>query len=105
MTIAEPVTEIETATDLDDELKKLIKEETSPPWQCIVYDDSVNTIEYVTKVLGSYFGFSEETARAHTLEIHHNGQSVVAHGLKEDMKKHSKALRGFGLTAKPSKSH
>ena len=50
------------------------------PWICIVWDDPVNLMSYVTFVLIKVFGFSKEKAHDKMMQVHIEGRSVVATG-------------------------
>lgn len=69
------------------------------PWITIVWNDPINTQEYVVWVFKSYFGFSQPKAKKHMLQVHNNGKSVLASGVREQMERHVTALHGYGLMA------
>ena len=69
------------------------------PWVCLVWNDPVNLMSYVTWVFRSYFGYSEAKAQALMLDVHHKGRAVVATGPREQMERHTEALQGYGLWA------
>lgn len=53
------------------------------PWNVIVHNDPVNLMSYVTKVFMKIFGFSQERAEKHMMEVHKLGRSVVWTGERE----------------------
>lgn len=69
------------------------------PWQTVVWDDPVNLMNYVTFVFQSYFGFDRDRAEHLMLQVHNDGQAVVASGNREAMERHVMAMHGFGLNA------
>ncbi len=75
--------------------------ETRPvsPWACIVMNDPVNLMSYVTYVFQSYFGYSRAKSEKLMLEVHELGRSVVATGSREQMERDTAAMHGFGLWA------
>lgn len=69
------------------------------PWVCLVWNDPVNLMSYVTWVFRTYFGYPEAKATALMLDVHHKGRAVVATGPREHMERHTDALQGYGLWA------
>ncbi|WP_229116003.1 ATP-dependent Clp protease adapter ClpS [Parenemella sanctibonifatiensis] len=69
------------------------------PWVCIVWDDPVNLMSYVTHVFVTYFHYSKDKAHQLMLEVHNRGRSVVATGNREEMERDVQAMHGFGLWA------
>jgi ATP-dependent Clp protease adaptor protein ClpS len=69
------------------------------PWIVIVWDDPVNTMEYVTKVFMKLFGFSRTKAEKHMREVHFEGRSVVSSGTKEKAELDVFRLGEHGLLA------
>jgi ATP-dependent Clp protease adaptor protein ClpS len=72
---------------------------TARPWIVIVWDDPVNTMEYVTKVFMKLFGFSRTKAEKHMREVHFEGRSVVSSGTKEKAELDVFRLGEHGLLA------
>ncbi|MGF1482790.1 MAG: ATP-dependent Clp protease adapter ClpS [Opitutales bacterium] len=54
-----------------------------PPWQVVVLNDPVNLMSYVVMVFRKVFGYTQERARKHMLEVHHEGRSVLWTGARE----------------------
>lgn len=98
-----PDTEVEI--DFDAELKKLIQEETDVPWECVVHDDPVSTMEHVVRVFVDYFGFSVVKATKLMLKVHKEGQAVVAQGTLDEMETHMKAMHSYMLQSTVRKTH
>ncbi len=69
------------------------------PWNVIVYDDPVNLMEYVTKVIVKIFNYSREKAEVMMLEVHNEGRSVVWSGNKEIAELYIQQLHQAQLTA------
>jgi ATP-dependent Clp protease adaptor protein ClpS len=69
------------------------------PWKVVVLDDPVNLMSYVVLVFRRVFGFDEETARRHMLEVHEQGRSIVWSGLREKAEHFVFTLQQWHLTA------
>lgn len=70
-----------------------------PVWNCIVWDDPVNLMTYVTFVFTEYFGYSEPKARSLMLQVHNDGKAVVASGSREKIEMDVQAMHNYGLWA------
>jgi ATP-dependent Clp protease adaptor protein ClpS len=68
-------------------------------WRVVVLNDPVNRMSYVVMVLRRVFGFAEERARKHMLEIHETGRSVLWSGTREQAEAYVFALQQWHLTA------
>jgi len=66
---------------------------------CIVWNDPVNTMQYVTYVFQTHFGFTKEKATRLMLEVHNEGRSAVAMGTKDEMERDVTAMQAYGLWA------
>lgn len=73
-------------------------------WQCVVWDDPVNLMTYVTYVFTTYFGYSKEKAGALMLEVHNNGRAAVSSGAREQIERDVAAMHSYGLWATVEKS-
>lgn len=69
------------------------------PWQVVVWNDPVNLMSYVVHVFRRYFGYTAEKATTLMLQVHHDGQAIVADGPREVMEVHAQAMHDFGLWA------
>lgn len=69
------------------------------PWRCVVHDDPVNLMTYVTWVFRTYFGYPETKARSLMLQVHERGRAVVSSGGHEAVEADATAMHGFGLWA------
>jgi Uncharacterized conserved protein len=68
-------------------------------YRVVVLNDPVNLMSYVVLVFKKVFGFDEQTARKHMLEVHEQGRSVVWVGLREKAEAYAFTLHGWHLTA------
>lgn len=68
-------------------------------WKLVVWDDPVNTMEYVVYVFRKLFGYDKVKATRLMLEVHNNGRSVVADGPRERMEHDCYRLHHHGLWA------
>ena len=66
-------------------------------WRTVVHDDPVNTMDYVTWVFHSYFGFPVPLARRRMLEVHTLGRATVSTG--ERVEVDVTAMHSYGLRA------
>jgi ATP-dependent Clp protease adaptor protein ClpS len=80
--------------------------ETTPdnPWVCIVWNDPINLMNYVTHVFMTYFKYSKEKAEKLMLQVHQDGKSVVNTGSREEMERDVNAMHSYGLWATLQKS-
>ncbi len=68
-------------------------------WRVVVLNDPVNLMSYVVMVFKKIFGYSEQRARRHMLEVHEQGRSVVWTGVREQAEAHVFALQQWHLNA------
>jgi ATP-dependent Clp protease adaptor protein ClpS len=68
-------------------------------WRVVVLNDPVNLMSYVVMVFKKVFGFDEQTARKHMLEVHEQGRSIVWSGLREKAEAYVFTLQQWHLTA------
>lgn len=69
------------------------------PWNVIVWDDPINLMSYVVYVFQKLFGFSQEVATKHMMEVHNEGRSMVASADREKAEFYVSRLHGYGLQA------
>lgn len=81
--------------------KEQLDSETLPntPWVCIVWNDPVNLMNYVTYVFMTYFKYSKEKAEKLMLQVHNEGKSVVSSGSREEIERDVNAMHSYGLWA------
>ncbi len=78
-----------------------VESSTNPdrPWVTIVWDDPVNTMNYVTHVFMKVFGYPKPKANKLMLDVHNTGKAVVSSGPRERMELDVATLHGYGLWA------
>lgn len=69
------------------------------PWVTLVWDDPVNTMNYVTHVFATYFHYSKEKAERLMLQVHTEGKAAVSSGSREEMERDVAAMHDYGLQA------
>lgn len=76
-------------------------EEVRPdtPWVCVVWNDPINLMSYVSYVFQSYFGYPKKKAEKLMLDVHNKGRAVVSAGTREEMERDTTAMHGYGLWA------
>lgn len=68
-------------------------------WVCLVWDDPVNLMSYVTHVFSSYFHYERQKAERLMLQVHTEGKAAVASGSREEMERDCNAMHSYGLWA------
>jgi ATP-dependent Clp protease adaptor protein ClpS len=96
-----PGTETEeiVVPDTVEELLGGTDERLDVPWIVLVWNDPVNTFNYVTFVFQKLFGYSREKATRLMLQVHHEGRAVVASGTREKCEIDVARLHAYGLWA------
>lgn len=69
------------------------------PWIVLVWNDPINTMDYVTLVFQKLFGYSKAKAEQLMLDVHHKGRAVVSSGPKEKAEVDVFRLHEHGLWA------
>ncbi|HWS45504.1 MAG TPA: ATP-dependent Clp protease adapter ClpS [Acidimicrobiia bacterium] len=69
------------------------------PWIVIVWNDPINTFDYVTFVFQKVFGYGRAQARKLMLQVHYEGKAVVASGSREKCEADVAHLHAYGLWA------
>ncbi len=87
-----------TNTDLQEET--LLLTLTEEPYSLIVWNDEVNTFEWVISALIEICGHSQEQAEQCAFIIHHKGKYAVKEGSFDELKPMCDAItdRGIGAT-------
>ena len=80
------------------------RSEVETPWMCIVWNDPVNLMSYVTYVFQKHFGYDKKKAEKLMMEVHEDGRSVVSTGGREEMERDVQAMHEYGLWATLQKS-
>ena len=69
------------------------------PWVVLVWNDPINTMEYVALVFRKLFGFSKAKANELMLQVHNNGRAAVSSGPREKAEIDVFRLHEHGLWA------
>ncbi|MBN9644130.1 ATP-dependent Clp protease adapter ClpS [Corynebacterium mendelii] len=69
------------------------------PWMCIVWDDPVNLMSYVTYVFQTMLGYDRKHAIELMMQVHTEGKAVVSTGEKDKVEGDVKKLHTAGLWA------
>jgi ATP-dependent Clp protease adaptor protein ClpS len=87
-----------TRTSKEEEVDVLTSHEE--PCSLIVWNDEVNTFEWVIETLIQVCGHTNEQAEQCAMIIHTHGKYAVKHGIYEDLKPQCDAIteRGIGAT-------
>ncbi len=72
---------------------------TELPWIVLVWNDPINTMEYVAMVFQKLFGYSKAKANALMLDVHEKGRAVVSSGPREKAEIDVFRLHEHGLWA------
>lgn len=86
-------TQIERQEDMD------VLTETPDPFQIIVWNDDINTFEWVIETLIEVCGHSPEQAEQCAYIIHYSGKYAVKKGIYEDLKPKCEAILDRGISA------
>lgn len=68
-------------------------------WAVVLWNDPVNTMEYVSRVLCKSFGYTKAKAEEIMLAAHENGRATAWAGEQAEAESHCRALHGWGLQA------
>ncbi len=87
-------------TEVDEMVMTDVDVQTEPPCQLIVWNDEVNTFEWVIETLIAVCGHSQEQAEQCAYIIHYKGKYSVKEGFFEDLEPMCTAItdRGIGAT-------
>jgi ATP-dependent Clp protease adaptor protein ClpS len=87
---------------IPDTIEELLRDEDvrpDTPWVVLVWNDPVNTFDYVTFVFQKIFGYSRAKARKLMEQVHFEGKAVVASGAREQCESYVSRLHAYGLWA------
>ncbi|QXC63530.1 ATP-dependent Clp protease adapter ClpS [Aquihabitans sp. G128] len=73
--------------------------DTDLPWIVLVWNDPINTMEYVALVFRKLFGYSKAKAERLMLDVHEKGRAVVSSGPREKAEIDVFRLHEHGLWA------
>lgn len=85
--------------DLDEELHVETAQAANLPWLCIVWDDPVNLMSYVTYVFQTVLGYDKKRATELMMQVHTEGRAVVSSGERDKVEGDVKKLHTAGLWA------
>ncbi|MCS4490648.1 ATP-dependent Clp protease adapter ClpS [Corynebacterium sp. ES2794-CONJ1] len=85
--------------ELDEDLEVDIATSENLPWMCIVWDDPVNLMSYVTYVFQTVLGYDPKRAVELMMRVHTEGKAVVSSGEKDKVEADVKKLHTAGLWA------
>ena len=74
-------------------------DDLAPTYFVICWNDPVNLMVYVTHVFMKVFGWDEQKARKHMLEVHEKGKSVLVRESAEKAEFYVHQLQGYKLQA------
>ena len=77
----------------------ITESDVATPWDVLLWDDPVNTMEYVSKVLRKVFALSKEKAERLMMEAHTHGKTAAWSGEKSQAESYCMQLHGWGLNA------
>jgi ATP-dependent Clp protease adaptor protein ClpS len=88
-----------TQVDLQELTDVLTDTLLEPPYNLIVWNDEVNTFDWVIHSLMEVCNHTQEQAEQCSLIIHHNGKYAVKSGEFKDLKPMCEALLDRGISA------
>ncbi|ANH80667.1 Clp protease ClpS [Niabella ginsenosidivorans] len=71
----------------------------APSWQLVVWNDDVNTFDWVIETLMEVCGHTYEQAEQCSLFIHFKGKYAVKEGMYEDLEPMCTAILDRGISA------
>ena len=69
------------------------------PWVVLVWNDPINLMSYVTRVIQQVFGYPKEKAEKLMWDVHTKGRAVVSNGNREKAEMDVYRLHEHGLWA------
>ena len=87
----------ETLPEIKPEVRE--QDELSPSWKVIVLNDPVNLMSYVVMVFRKVFGYDEQRATRHMMEVHEEGRSLLWVGEREQAEGYVYQLQRWSLQA------
>ncbi|AWB84582.1 ATP-dependent Clp protease adapter ClpS [Corynebacterium liangguodongii] len=85
--------------DLDEHVDVDVVVSENLPWMCIVWDDPVNLMSYVSYVFQTVLGYDRKRAHELMMQVHTEGKAVVSSGEKDKVEGDVKKLHTAGLWA------
>lgn len=90
---------MKSATDIELLEKENVLTDTADPCQLIVWNDDVNTFDWVIETLVEICGHTHEQAEQCAYIIHYNGKYAVKEGMYEDLRPKCDAILERGINA------
>ena len=85
--------------ELDEELDVDVATSENLPWMCIVWDDPVNLMSYVSYVFQTVLGYDKKRANELMMQVHTEGKAAVSSGERDKIEADVKKLQIAGLWA------
>ncbi|WP_286955406.1 MULTISPECIES: ATP-dependent Clp protease adapter ClpS [Corynebacterium] len=85
--------------ELDEDIKVEVATSENLPWLCIVWDDPVNLMSYVSYVFQTVLGYDKKRASELMMQVHTEGKAVVSTGERDKVEADVKKLQIAGLWA------
>ncbi len=86
------------------EKKQKTSTELEGTWNVLVFDDPVNLMDYVTKVIQRVFGYPREKAEDLMMTVHVAGKALVWTGAREPAELYVQQLHSYQLQASLEKA-
>ena len=91
--------DIETAPVETQDTEGDLLQDVDRPWIVMVWNDPINTMDYVAFIFRKLFGFSKEKAEKLMLDVHEKGRAVVSSGTRAECEANVHKLHAHGLWA------
>ena len=88
---------LETLPEVDHETSE--EQDWAKPWKVLVLNDPVNLMSYVVMVFRKVFGYEEQKATKHMMEVHTLGKSILWMGEREQAESYLYQLQRWQLQA------
>jgi ATP-dependent Clp protease adaptor protein ClpS len=83
----------------DQEKETRTKDELEPGYLVVCWNDPVNLMDYVTHVFQKVFGWEQQKAEHHMMQVHEQGKSVLARESLEKAEFYVHQLQKYTLHA------
>ena len=88
--------------ELDEEIDVDVATSENLPWMCIVWDDPVNLMSYVSYVFQTVLGYDKKRANELMMQVHTEGKAAVSSGERDKIEADVKKLQICLLYTSPS---
>ena len=85
--------------ELDEAIEVDVATSENLPWMCIVWDDPVNLMSYVSYVFQTVLGYDKKRANELMMQVHTEGKAAVSSGERDKVEADVKKLQVAGLWA------